>query len=123
MAAGSQSMARASRSMYLNNVSRPGAGRTLVLLAQLGQTAHISDDWAPRLARSFRVVGVTRRGYGASRAPATGYSAARLSQDIVAVLDAEKILRPVLVGNQFAEELSWIGAQVPIRVAGVVYLD
>ena len=101
-----------------------GAGRTLVLLAQLGQTAHIYDDWAPRLARSYRVVGVTRRGYGASSAPATGYSAARLGRDIVAVLDAEKILRPVLVGNQFAgEELFWIGAQVPARVAGLVYLD
>jgi hypothetical protein len=30
----------------------------------------------------------------------------------------------VLVGNQFAgEELFWIGAQVPARVAGLVYLD
>jgi pimeloyl-ACP methyl ester carboxylesterase len=47
-----------------------------------------------------------------------------LGRDILAVLDAEKIPRPVLVGNQFAgEELSWIGAQVPARVAGLVYLD
>ena len=101
-----------------------GAGRTLILLAQLGQTAHIYDDRAPRLARAYRVVGITRRGYGASSAPAIGYSAERLGRDIIAVLDAERMLTPILVGNGFAgEEMSWIGAQAPARVAGLVYLD
>jgi non-heme chloroperoxidase len=101
-----------------------GTGRTLVLLAQLGQTAHIYDNWAPRLASKYRVIGVTRRGYGASSAPAVGYSTSRLGQDLLAVLDAEKIERPVLVGNQFAgEELSWIGIEAAARVAGLVYLD
>lgn len=49
-----------------------GSGRTLVLLAQLGQTAHIYDDWAPRLARSYRVLGITRRGYGESTSAPDG---------------------------------------------------
>src|SRR5688572_17138316 len=51
-----------------------GTGRTLVLLSQLGQTAHIYDDWAPRLASAFHVIGITRRGYGDSRNAGSGYS-------------------------------------------------
>jgi len=46
-----------------------GPGRTLVLLTQLGQTAHLYDYWAPKLARSYRVLGITRRGYGDSAMP------------------------------------------------------
>ena len=100
-----------------------GTGRTVVLLAQLGQTAHIYDDWAPVLARSYRVVGITRRGYGESSATGA-FSAEELATDIIRVLDAEKLRDPVLVGNQFAgEELSWIGSRLPNRVAGLVYLD
>jgi non-heme chloroperoxidase len=100
-----------------------GSGRTLVLLAQLGQTAHIYDDWAPTLARRFRVIGITRRGFGESSATG-GFSAEELATDIIRVLDAEKLRDPVLVGNQFAgEEMSWIGSRLPDRVAGLVYLD
>ena len=101
-----------------------GTGRTLVLLSQLGQTAHIYDDWAPRLATAFHVLGITRRGYGESKTAASGYSMERLASDIVAVLDAAKVEKPVLVGNGFAgEEMTWVGARYPVRVAGLIYLD
>jgi non-heme chloroperoxidase len=101
-----------------------GSGPTLVLLPQLTQTAHIYDDWAPRLARTYRVLGITRRGFGQSSSATDGYSTERLAADVVAVLDAENLQNPILVGNGFAgEELSWIGARMPNRVAGLVYLD
>jgi non-heme chloroperoxidase len=100
-----------------------GTGRTLVLLAQLGQTGHIYDDWAPALARRYRVVAITRRGYGESSATG-GFSAEQLATDIIRVLDAENLRNPVLVGNGFAgEELSWIGSRLPTRVAALVYLN
>jgi len=100
-----------------------GSGRTLVLLAQLGQTAHIYDDWAPTLTSLYRVIGVTRRGYGESGA-APGYSAQELGNDILRVLDAERLSRPVLVGNGFAgEEMTWIAQRYPDRLAGLVYLN
>jgi non-heme chloroperoxidase len=100
-----------------------GSGRTLVLLAQLGQTAHIYDGWAPMLATGHHVLGITRRGYGASSAGG-GFSAEELAMDIVRVLDAEKVQDPVLVGNGFAgEEMSWIASRFPNRVAGLVYLN
>ena len=102
-----------------------GSGRTLVLLAQLGQTAHIYDDWAPRLARSYRVLGITRRGHGESATPPdASLSTERLGADIIAIIDALKVPSPVLVGHAFAgEEMSWIGSRHSGRVAGLIYLD
>ena len=95
-----------------------------MLLAQLGQTTHIYDDWAPTLAGAYRVLGLTRRGYGQSTAPATGFFMERLASDIVAALDAEGLGAPVLVGNGFAgEEMTWIGTHLPDRVGGLVYLN
>jgi pimeloyl-ACP methyl ester carboxylesterase len=104
-----------------------GVGRPLVLLAGGGNTAHVFDDFAPRLAGSYHVYGITRRGFGASSSPAprdNNYSADRLGDDVLAVLDALKIERPVLAGHSIAgEELSSIGSRHPERVAGLVYLD
>jgi pimeloyl-ACP methyl ester carboxylesterase len=102
-----------------------GSGPVLVLLAQMGQTAHIYDEWAPALTPRFHVLGVTRRGFGASSVPDTGYSADRLGQDVLDVLDAEHLDAPLLVGNGFAgEELSWVATHVtPRRLGGLVYLD
>jgi non-heme chloroperoxidase len=101
-----------------------GSGRPLVLLAGLGNTAHVFDDFAPKLTSEYRVYGITRRGFGASSIPASGYSADRLGDDVLAVLDALKLDRPVLVGHSIAgEELSSIATRHPERVAGLIYLD
>ena len=101
-----------------------GTGRPVVLLTGLGNTAHVYDDFASKLTPQYHVYGVTRRGYGASSVPATGYMADRLGDDVLAVLDAIKLDRPVLVGHSIAgEELSSIGSRHPERVAGLIYLD
>jgi len=101
-----------------------GTGRSVVLLAALGNTAHVYDDFAPKLAGMYHVYGITRRGYGASSAPDFGYSADRLGDDVLAVIDALKLDRPVLAGNSLAgEELSSVGSRHPERVAGLIYLD
>jgi non-heme chloroperoxidase len=104
-----------------------GTGRPVVLLAGLGGTAHAFDAFARKLTLTFHVYGITRRGYGASTAPepfAENYTAERLGEDVVAVLDTLRIERPILIGHSFAgEELSFIGNRHPERVAGLVYLD
>jgi non-heme chloroperoxidase len=93
-------------------------------LSGLGNTAHVFDKFAPKLAASHHVYGITRRGFGASSAPASGYSADRLGDDVLAVLDFLKLNRPVLVGHSIAgEELSSIGSRHPDKTAGLVYLD
>lgn len=97
---------------------------TLILLAGGGATAHSYDDIAPRLAQHFRVVSLTRRGFGASSKPATGYDMPRLSEDVVQVMDSLDITKAIFVGHSLAgDELSTLGASFPERVAGLVYLD
>ncbi len=104
-----------------------GSGRPLVFLAGLGNTAHIFDDFAPKFIATNHVYAITRRGFGASSAPAPvngNYSANRLGDDVLAVIDALKLKQPVLVGHSIAgEELSSIGSRYPDKVAGLIYLD
>lgn len=101
-----------------------GSGRPLVLLTGLGNNAHVYDKFAIKLTASYHVYGITRRGFGASSVPATGYSADRLGDDVLAVIDALKLNRPVLVGHSIAgEELSSVGSRHPEKVAALIYLD
>jgi pimeloyl-ACP methyl ester carboxylesterase len=101
-----------------------GSGWPLLLLTGLGNTAHIFDDFAPKLTSDYHVYGITRRGYGASTFPASGYSAERLGDDVLAVIDVLKLDRPVLMGHSIAgEELSSVGTRHPERIAGLIYLD
>lgn len=112
------------RDIRLEVLDWGGHGQTLVFVAGLGNTAHVFDDFAPRFVHTFRAVGITRRGFGASSRPSGGFGAQRLSEDVVAVLDALQLDRPVLVGHSIAgEELSYIAARHGNRIAGLVYLD
>jgi len=104
-----------------------GEGQPVVLLAGKGFTAHSFDTFGPKLAAKYHVYGITRRGYGTSSVPVTtdaNYSANRLADDVVAVINQLKLVRPVLAGHSIAgEELSSIGSRTPEKVAGLVYLD
>jgi non-heme chloroperoxidase len=104
-----------------------GSGPPVVFLAGLGNTAHIFDAYAPKFTPKYHVYGITRRGFGTSSAPAPAngnYSATRLADDVLAVLDSLHLTKPVLVGHSIAgQELSAIGSRHPDRVAGLVYLD
>jgi non-heme chloroperoxidase len=104
-----------------------GTGRPVVLIEGLGSTAHTFESFAADLNKSFHVYGITRRGYGASSAPmptSSNYSAERLGDDVIAVLDSLQLKSPILIGHSFGgEELSSIGSRRPERIAGLVYLD
>ncbi len=101
-----------------------GSGRAIVFLPGLGNTAHVFDDFAPKLTSAFHVYGITRRGFGASSAPESGYDADRLGDDVLAVIDALKISKPVLAGHSLGgEELSSIGTRHPEKVSALIYLD
>jgi non-heme chloroperoxidase len=101
-----------------------GTGRPLVLLAGGGNTAHVFDEFAPKLASNFHVYGVTRRGFGASGFAAPRDAVQRLAEDVLVVLDALAVVKPVLVGHSIAgAELSSVATSHPDRVAGLVYLE
>ena len=101
-----------------------GSGRAVVLLAGSGNTAHVFDDFAPRLSDCCHVYGITRRGFGSSSHPPTGYDDQRLADDILNVLDALHLDHPALAGHSMAGgELTTISRQHSERIAGLIYLD
>jgi non-heme chloroperoxidase len=101
-----------------------GTGRPVVLLAGGGNTAHVFDDLAPKLAVDHHVYGITRRGFGASGYSPSINASDRLRDDVLAVLDALALDRPVLVGHSIAgAELSAVANSRPGRVAAFIYLD
>lgn len=103
-----------------------GSGKPIVLLAGGGDTAHVFDDFAPKL-RSLthhHVYAITRRGFGASGYETTSDPADRLGEDVLAVIDSLKLKRPILAGHSIAgAEMSWIANNHPDRVAGLIYLE
>ncbi len=104
-----------------------GLGKPLIFLTGNGDTAHGFDNFAPKFTSQNHVYGITRKGFGASSKPAPmngNYTADRLGDDVLAVMQALQIERPVLVGHSLAgEELSSIGSRFPVKVSGLVYLD
>lgn len=104
-----------------------GAGRPLIFLAGLGNDAHVFDKFASKFTSNYQVYGITRRGFGASSAPAPtdgNYAANRLGDDVLAVIDALDLDRPVLIGHSIAgQELSSVGSRYPEKVGGLIYLD
>lgn len=101
-----------------------GSGWPLVLLAGLGGSAHVFDDFAPKLTAYGHVLGITRRGFGASSAPSSGYSVGQFAQDVLKALDALDLRQTVLIGNSFGgEELTRAAGVQHGRIAGLVYLD
>jgi non-heme chloroperoxidase len=101
-----------------------GSGKAMILLAGGGMTAHVFDGFAPKLAARWHVYGITRRGFGASGYSTMDNPADRLGDDVVAVVDALKVSKPVLAGHSIGgAEMSSVAHRHPDRIAGLVYLD
>ncbi len=101
-----------------------GTGQPVVLLTGSGHTAHIYDNFAPKLTDCCHVYAITRRGFGASSRPPSGYADQRLADDVFNALNEAKIPSPVLVGHSMAGgEMTTLGRNHTDRVAGLVYLD
>ena len=104
-----------------------GKGRPLILLGGQGNSAHVFDDFALKLVNRYRVIAVTRRGFGGSDMPSAteeNYDPDRLGDDVVIVADALKLRNPIIAGHSIAgQELSAIGTRHPEKVAALIYLD
>jgi non-heme chloroperoxidase len=110
--------------VHLEVLDWGGTGETLVLLAGLGDNAHVYDQFAYQFTDRFHVIGITRRGFGRSSQPAQGYDVTTRTRDDIKVLDDLNLREAVFVGHSFAgDELSKIGAAYPDRVTKLVYLD
>lgn len=110
--------------VHLEVLDWGGTGRAVVLLAGSGNTAHVFDEFAPKLRQFCHVYGITRRGYGVSSHPDSGYSEQRLADDVLQVLDQLKLVKPVLMGHSMSgEEMTRLADDHSDRVAGLIYMD
>ena len=101
-----------------------GQKQPVLLLAGLGDTSYIFAELAPLLSSDFRVLALTRRGYGESDVTRDGYTIADRVEDLRSFLDTLKIQRAVLVGHSAAgDELTAFALKYPERVKALIYLD
>ena len=101
-----------------------GVGTPLVFLAGAGNTAHVFDDFARRFTDRFHVLGITRRGFGASAAQLPPRDLDTLVTDITRVLDKLSLRRVVFAGHSIAgEEMTRFAELHPDRCVGLIYID
>jgi len=113
------------KSVRLHYIDYGGEGPPVILLAGLGSSAHIFDEFAPLLRPGHRVISVTRRGYGQSGDAADGdYSNDALVADLLELMDSLGIQRASFVGHSIAGgELATLGEKHAERVDRLVYID
>jgi non-heme chloroperoxidase len=102
-----------------------GKGVPLVFIPGLGNSAHVFDDFAPRFTDHFRVIALSRVGFGESEQPERhGYDLTSRVAQLAAILDSLAITRAVLVGHSLGgDELTAFASAHPNRALGLVYLD
>ncbi|MDQ3022022.1 MAG: alpha/beta hydrolase [Bacteroidota bacterium] len=101
-----------------------GSGEYLVMLTGLGDNAHVFDHFAYQFTDLFHVIGITRRGFGMSDKPDTGYSEERRVHDILSILDNLGIQSAIFAGHSIAGgELSQLGIFHKDRVKKLIYMD
>ena len=110
-------------SVQLEVLEWGGSGPPVVLLACY-LSAHMYDEFAPKLTNQFHVHGITRRGIGASDKPDTGYAVQRSANDVLEVVNSLNVQKFLLVGHSCAGQiLTVFAAQHSDRLLGLVYLD
>ncbi|MCC6317091.1 MAG: alpha/beta hydrolase [Gemmatimonadaceae bacterium] len=108
----------------LEYIDYGGSGYPLVLLAGLGNTAHVFESFVPRLSGTYRVIAITRRGFGASTQASYGYDTGTLAEDIRTVLDSLRLSRVHVVGHSLAgDEMTRLALDHADRIGKLVFLD
>jgi pimeloyl-ACP methyl ester carboxylesterase len=108
----------------LHYIDWGGNGDILLFLAGLGSSAHLFEKIALRFTDKFHVLGLTRRGQGASDYPETGYDLDTLVDDINEFMNIQSINQVILAGHSFAgKEITYFAEKYPDKVLKLVYLD
>ncbi|HLO97711.1 MAG TPA: alpha/beta hydrolase [Fimbriimonas sp.] len=101
-----------------------GKGEAIIFLAGSGDTPHAFDELAPKFTNQYRVLGLTRRGFGASQRNVTDFDAVTLAKDLASFMDMRGIQKAHLVGHSAAgDELTQFATDYTDRVLKLVYLD
>ena len=110
--------------VHLEVLDWGGNGPPMVFLPGFGNTAHVYSAFAPRFTDAFRVMAITRLGFGVSSRPSSGYDVPSLVAMTQAVLDSLSLDAVTLVAHSFGgNELTYIAANHPDRINAAIYLD
>jgi len=108
----------------LHTLDWGGDGEALIFIAGTGDNAHAFDDLAPHFTDHFHVIAPTRRGFGESDKPPTGYDIPTLTEDVRAILDERHIDRASIVCHSAGgDEVTLFASTYPERTGKLVYLD
>jgi pimeloyl-ACP methyl ester carboxylesterase len=78
----------------------------------------------PALSQQFRILTYDLRGHGYTDTPPTDYSADAMAGDLLGLLDALEIARPVLIGHSFGADIAlYFAALHPERVSEVIAIE
>ena len=101
-----------------------GSGRSVVLLHGLASTCHIWDLVAPILAEDFAVIAVDQRGHGISDKPDSGYDFANVSRDLLGVIEARNMEKPIIVGHSWGADVALeFAVAYPGVAGGICFVD
>lgn len=101
-----------------------GSGPPVVLLHGLASTCHIWDLVAPILADDYAVVALDQRGHGLSAKPDYGYDFATVGGDLLALITAMRMERPLIVGHSWGGDVALEFAVANPEVAmGLCFVD
>jgi len=102
----------------------PGVGPPTLLLHGIGNYGRYWDLFADAVSRRLMLVAPDARGHGESGRPQDGYAPADFTADALAVLDALRIERAVVVGHSMGGLHSInLAAHYPERVRALVIVD
>lgn len=98
--------------------------KTIILIHGLTGDAEIWKDFAPLLAKEYRVIAPDRRGAGASDKPSEKYDAETLADDIAKFLEALKIENPIIVAHSFGGNAALtFAAKYPKKAASLILIE
>lgn len=101
-----------------------GTGEALIFIPGAGDTAHVYDQIAPKFTDKFRVLGLTRRGFGESDKPEKGYDVDTLTNDLLGLVDHLKLKKVHLIGHSAGgNEMFRFAEKHPKRIHKLVFLD
>ncbi len=101
-----------------------GSGQPIVLLHGLASTCHIWDMVAPILAEDNAVVALDQRGHGVSAKPDDGYDFATVSNDLLDLIRARNMERPIVVGHSWGADVALEFAVAYPQIArGICFVD
>lgn len=101
-----------------------GTGDVVLIITGTGDTAYAYEKFAPRFTDQFRVIALTRRGYGKSDKPESGYDIPTLSQDVLGFMDHSNIKRAhIICHSAGGDETTYLAVNFPERVGRLVYME